>query len=56
MRLLCLIALLSVPSCTADYATGSSAVLKAVPYIGKTEQGNRQELIKFLNVDPVNTE
>lgn len=56
MRLLCLIALLSAPSCTAEYATGSSAVLKAVPYIGKTELGDRQELIDFLDVDPVNTE
>ena len=56
MRLLCLIALLSAPSCTAEYATGSSAVLKDVPYIGKTELGDRQELIDFLDVDPVNTE
>lgn len=56
MRLLCLIVLVLAPGCTGGYASGPSAVLKAVPYIGKNEQNDRQELIDFLNVDPVNTE
>jgi len=53
MKYTLLFLLLLLASCSVE--SNSNVILNAVPYIGKTETSNQQELAAYMGIDPKHT-